>query len=75
MERSVKRWYAFCPNELHIPLFENEPKQSDYCNGCNRIAPLSGIAEGYVSQQEADKGRADLLPLSTPNAMPPPARL
>jgi hypothetical protein len=67
MEEKCQKVVRFCPIELHIPLFESKPKQSDYCSGCNRIAPLSGIAEGYVSQQEADKGRADLLPLSNPN--------
>lgn len=72
---NVKRWYAFCPDDLHIPLFEKRPHQPDRCEGCGKVRELHGVAEGYVTQSEADKGRADMRPSRTPAAPLPPTRL
>jgi aspartyl-tRNA(Asn)/glutamyl-tRNA(Gln) amidotransferase subunit B len=72
---NVKRWYAFCPDELHITLFEERPLQPDRCEGCGGVRELHGVAEGYVTQSEANKGRADLRPSSMPTAPLPPTRL
>jgi hypothetical protein len=73
--RNIKRWYASCADQLHIPLFENRPSNKDYCDGCGAIRELHGIGEGYVSYDEAAKGRADSTPLSNPESTPPPTRL
>jgi hypothetical protein len=67
MNRNVKRWFAYCPDELHIPLFENQPKTKNNCEGCGQVVLLHGVGEGYVSHEEADKGRADSKPLSEPS--------
>ncbi|HKV05219.1 MAG TPA: hypothetical protein VJO53_08955 [Candidatus Acidoferrales bacterium] len=75
MGGNIKRWYAFCPDELHIPLFENRPRKQDYCLGCGGIKELHGIGEGYVSKEEADKGRADSRPLDNPNSTMAPRSL
>jgi hypothetical protein len=68
MDRNVKRWYARCADDLHIPLFENNPGPKNLCIGCGGIRELHAIGEGFVSSQEADKGRADSLPSSKPTA-------
>ena len=68
MGRNIKRWYALCVDELHIPLFENRPRERDYCPGCGGVTKLHGKGEGYVSKEEADKGRADSKPVSNPDS-------
>jgi hypothetical protein len=75
MGRNVKRWYAHCADNLHIPLFENRPRGKDYCDGCGGIRDLHGVGEGYVSHDEAAKARADSVPLSNPESTPPLTRL
>jgi Pyruvate/2-oxoacid:ferredoxin oxidoreductase delta subunit len=73
--RNVERWYAFCPDESHITLFDKKPMESDYCLGCGMCKKLHGIGKGYVSHHEADKGMADSRPLSKPETTPPPTTL
>jgi hypothetical protein len=71
MGRNVKRWYAYCPDELHITLFENQPRPKDLCTGCGRVLELHGACEGYVSYDEAAKGRADSRPPEQAECHPP----
>jgi hypothetical protein len=75
MGRNVKTWYAFCPDNLHIALFEKPPGQKNFCLGCRGIRELHGVAEGYVSKDEADNGLAHSEPLSNPDSPIPPKRL
>jgi hypothetical protein len=75
MGRNIKRWYGFCPDESHITLFENRPRERDECYGCGCVTQLHGIAEGYVSYDEAAKGLANSKPLSNPDSNPAPTRL
>jgi len=73
--RYIKTWYAFCPDELHITLFDKRPRQQDSCYGCGVIRELHGVAEGYVSKAEADSGLAQSRPANNPDSKAPPTRL
>ncbi|HET6843833.1 MAG TPA: hypothetical protein VFK06_19455 [Candidatus Angelobacter sp.] len=75
MGRNVKRWYAYCPGDLHIILFDNHPLEQCQCPGCGSIVKVHGIGEGYVSKDEADKGLAYNKPLDEPNMATLPTRL
>jgi len=77
MGRNIEIWYAFCPDKLHIPLFEidSPPKQRDYCHGCGCDKELHGIDKGYVSHEERNNRLASSRPLSNPDSKPSPSRL
>jgi hypothetical protein len=75
MGRNINTWYAFCADDLHIPLFDNQPKQLDYCGGCGCEKELHGIDEGYVSHEERNNGLATSRPLRNPDSTPLPTRL
>jgi hypothetical protein len=75
MGRNIERWYAFCADDLHVPLFENRPKETDLCYGCGGLRKLHRIGKGYVSKEEADKGFANSEPLSSPDSKLPILRL
>lgn len=77
MGRNIEVWYAFCPDKLHIPLFDidKRPLEQGLCLGCGGIKELYGIDKGYVSPEERNTGLADSEPLRNPDSIPPLKRL
>ena len=70
-ERNVPVWYGLCADDSrHIILFDNKPFQDVSCPLCRVTRKVSGVAQGYVSKAEADKGWADFPPLSNPQSTP-----
>jgi len=77
MSRNIEVWYAFCPDNLHCPLFEidNPPKQRGYCRGCGSERELHSIGKGYVSHEERNCGLAGREPQRNPDSTPAPSRI